>query len=397
MNATLSRVAGRLRQLCRICAAFMMLAYVLLGIPAFAQDNTANTNSAATTKPKTEEPKPNFEFVDGTAVTLAPDALLQFKFDILIKNLGDLGAVPSLELVSDVENRCGPNNLKLIPNKLELIQPKGITVTHVTVFGVKLPATCYIKLTAGNPAGNTSLKPIKLNQQYLTKDFFYPLWISLALAAFVAIATGALARWRIGEIVGANYRLGSPAWELDKSWISNTTVVSSVLATAMGLGALPELTKFASKTGYAALVFMTSLAVIIAPFLSTAFRRGEVKKDADNKNAVVYGTCVWLFLLCGAVTLFAGITQVVVLFLLFDEIFLPYGFWSIGSEPQPWASLNLGLVSTAVLVIALCWYVGHSMFLTIRLQVKSEGNTGFRKGLAADTATASQRPSWPVL
>jgi hypothetical protein len=270
-------------------------------------------------------------------------------------------------------------------------------MTHVAVFGVKLPATCYIKLTAGSQAGNTSLKQIKLNQQYLTKDVLYPLGVGLALAVIVAIATGALARWKIGEIVGANYRLGSPAWELDKSWISNTTVVSSVLATAMGLGALPELTKFASKTGYAALVFMTALAVIIAPFLSTAFRRGEVKKDADNKTAVVYGTCVWLFLLCGAVTLFAGITQVVVLFLLFDEIFLPYGFWSIGSEPQPWTSLNLGLVSTAVLVIALCRYVGQTMFLTIRLQAKSEGNTGFRKGLAADTATASQRPSWPVL
>ena len=109
-----------------------------------------DANSAATTKSKTEEPKPNFEFVDGTASTLAPDALVRFKLDLLIKNSGDLGAVPSLELVSDRENRCGPDNLKLVPDKLELIQPKGVTMTHVTVSGVKLPATCYIKLSAGS-------------------------------------------------------------------------------------------------------------------------------------------------------------------------------------------------------------------------------------------------------
>ena len=64
---------------------------------------------------------------------------------------------------------------------------------------------------------------------------------------------------------------------------------------------------------------MTSLAVIIAGFLFTAFRKGAVKTDAEGKKVVVYETCLWLFLLCGAVTLFAGMTQVVVLFLLFDE------------------------------------------------------------------------------
>jgi hypothetical protein len=402
MNAIVSLVAKRVRRICRAYAAVTTLALVLQRTAVFAEDaspvpvpaTTAATNPAAMPTPA---PTPNFEFVDGVAVTLAPDAFVKFKIDILIKNSGGLAGVPSLELVRDMENRCDPRNLTLNPKNLDEIQPKGVSITHAALSDVKLPAICYIKLTAGNPAGNTSWKQIKLNQEYLTKDVFHPLVAAAVLAAIVAMVTGGVARRRIGAIVGANYRLGSPAWELDKSWISNTTVVSSVLATAMGLGSLPELTKYASKTGYAALIFMTSLAVIIAPFLSTAFRRGDVKKDDKNNSAVVYGTCVWLFLVCGAVTLFAGITQVVVLFLLFDEIFLPYGFWSIGSEPQPWTSFNLGILSTAVLVVALCWYVSHSMFLTIRLQVQSEGQTGFRAGFAVDNATASQRPPWPVL
>jgi len=375
----------------------VMLAFVLPAALAFAQGAAPDANSAATPKSKTEEPKPIFEFVDATASTLAPDASVQFKLDLLIKNSGDLAAVPSLALVSDVENRCGPDNLKLVPDKLELIPPKGVTITHVTVSGVKLPATCYIKLSAGSPAGTTSLKQIKLNQQYVTDDVLYPIYKALGFALIVANATWMLAVLKHGNKVGPKFLVGSPAWELDKSWISNTTVVSSVLATAMGLGALPELTKYASKTGYATLIFMTSLAVIIAPFLFTVFRAGTVKTDADNKTVVDYKTLLPLTLLCGAVTLFAGMTQVVLLFLLFDEILLPYHFWSFGSEPRPWTAWNVGSISTVLLCIALGWYVGQSMFLAISQQVQFNEATGASGGHAVDATAARQRPSWPVL
>jgi uncharacterized membrane protein len=152
------------------------------------------------------------------------------------------------------------------------------------------------------------------------------------------------------------------------------------------------LTKYASKTGYAALAFMTALAVIVAPFIFTAFRVGEVKAD----GSVDYGTWLWLFLLTGAITLAAGMVQVVLLFLLFDEIFLAYHFWSMGSATEPWAWPNLGFISTIVLFAALCWYVGHSMFMTVKLQanpkkVKPAG------GLESDTpAGSAPRPSWTV-
>jgi hypothetical protein len=395
MSTILSAFAGQLWKPPCAWAVLILLAFVCRVNPAFADDAAPNTNAATPPNAKADVPSPSFEFVDGTAAMLSPDASTQFKFDILIKNSGNKDGVPSLEFVSDVENKCHANNLGLVPKKLEKIDPKGVSITHVTVSNVKLPAICYVKLTAGDPAGNTSLKQIKLSQQYLTKDLSNPLYACLVLAVVVALVTWAAACVHI-QCLAPNYMIGSPAWELDKSWISNTTIVSSVLATAMALSALPELTKYASKAGYATLVFMTSLAVIVAPFLFTALRHGVVKRQGNDAGTVVYGTCLWLFLLSGAITLFAGTAQVVVLFLLFDEIFLSYDFWSYGTDRQPWASFNVGLLSTAVLIVALCWYVGHSMFLTIRLQVKATGEQGFRKSQAAGPEP-SQRPSWPVL
>ncbi len=403
MPASARVFAAQIWKLCRGWAAIMLLALLFQAPAAFAED-APDANAAKNSRP---DPKPNFEFVDGAAATLSPDASVSFKFDLLIKNSGDKAGVPSLALLSDRDNKCSSQNLTFEPKdpkkpdepkQPESIEPKGVTVTHVVVSGIKLPATCYVQLTAGagKDAGNTSLKQIKLSQQYLTSDLSCPLVVCLGLAALVGIVTGScVRRWikdKDGHPLGPGYKLGTPTWELDKSWISNTTVVSSVIATAMALGALPELTKYASKTGYAALAFMTALAVIVAPFIFTAFRVGEVKDD----GSVDYGTWLWLFLLTGAITLAAGMVQVVLLFLLFDEIFLAYHFWSMGSAAEPWVLPNLGFISTIVLFATLCWYVGHSMFMTIKLQAnpKKAQNAG---GLVSDApAVPAPRPSWTV-
>jgi hypothetical protein len=412
MPAAVRVFPGRVWKLCRGWAAIMLLALLFQAPAAFA-DDAADANAAKNAKP---DPRPNFEFVDGAAVTLSPDASVGFKFDLLIKNSGDKAGEPWLALLSGMESKCHPQNLAAEPRQkpnepktaeeakkprvLATIEPKGVIIAHVTVSGIELPATCYLQLTAGDPAGkdagNTSLKQIKLSQQYLTKDFYCPLYICFWLAGLVGLVTGICVWRRIkdknGKPVGPLYKVGTPTWELDKSWISNTTVVSSVIATAMALGALPELTTYASKTGYATLAFVTALAVIVAPFLFTAFRVGEAKQD----GGVDYGTCLWLFLLSGAITLFAGMAQVVLLFLLFDEIFLAYHFWSLGSAHEPWAWPNLGFISTIVLVAALCWYVGHSMFMTIKQQANPpKPKPAGRQEFDAPAGPAS-RPSWTV-
>ena len=71
-----------------------------------------------------------------------------------------------------------------------------------------------------------------------------------------------------------NFKLGSPAWDFTKSWSSNTALAGAVISTALALSALPELTKYASKSGYSALALLISFAVIIAPFVFIAFRSG---------------------------------------------------------------------------------------------------------------------------
>jgi hypothetical protein len=394
-------------------ALVALLVFLFQGTAAFAQ--SASVNAAQKSK------EASLEFVDGTAVTLSPDAKVQFKFDILIKNAGDKEGVPSLRLVSYAEDQCGQLSLAreaskkneiLTLEQLETISPKAATVTHATISNAKLPANCYIKLTGGDPVGSSSLKSVKLNQEYLTRDVSCPLYICLGISTGVAFLTWLVADGLLGGLC-LNYRLGAPAWELDKSWISNTTIVSSVIATAMALGALPDMTKYASKAGYAALALMISLVVIVAPFIFTAFRVGKVT-EVDGKKTIFYDGFLGFFLLSGALTLFAGLAQVVVLFLLFDEIFLGYGYWSFGSNRQPWLSLNVGSASTAGVGVALCCYVALSMYATIKLQTEVDVNAGIRqpkkpkmskKKIALDPPVPAPPPvlehppgvSWPVL
>jgi hypothetical protein len=395
----------------------MLLVLVFQATATFAEDGNTKTDAstkteANTTQPKPvdskpkEDPKPSFEFVDAAALTLSPDASVQFKFDIPVKNSGDQAGEASLKLLIDVDKKCDPQNLSTPKEDLISIPPKDVRIAHATVSGVRLPATCYVELSAGDTPGNTSLKQIKLSQEYLTSEISYPLLVCLGIAGLVALGTWVAACVMIKSVC-LNYKLGMPAWEWDKSWTSTTTVVGSLIAGALSLGALPDLTKYASKAGYTALALMITLAVAVAPFLFTALRVGDVKDD----KSVTYGGWLWVFLLSGAITLFAGMAQVVVLFLLFDEIFLNYGFWSIGSDTQPWRSLNIGSVSTVGIVFALCWYVSHSMFLTIKLQTKSDETAGSDGDLttadktldmtkqAKKKAPVVQGPllSWPVL
>ncbi|MGB6956306.1 MAG: hypothetical protein WBE54_13800 [Bradyrhizobium sp.] len=403
MSLTESVFTGQLRKLYRLSVSIALLVFVFQGTAAFAED--ANTKTDANTTKSLQGP--SFDFVDGAVVTLSPDASDQFKFDIPVKNSGGMDGVPSLKLLLDVDKKCDPQNLSIPKEDLTSIPPKGVRIAHATVSGTKLPANCYVELTtAGKLPGNTSLKQIKLSQQYLTSEISYPLLACLEIAVLVAFGTWVTACIRIKSVC-LNYKLGMPAWEWDKSWTSTTTVVGSLITAALSLGALPDLTKYASRTGYAALAFMITLAVAVAPFLFTALRVGDVKAD----GSVTYGGWLWSFLLSGAITLFAGMAQVVVLFLLFDEIFLNYGFWSIGSHTQPWLSFNIGSVSTIGLIFALCWYVSHSMFLTIEIQKRSDRNAGGSDSnrtakdktidatSPAEKATAAQGPllAWPVL
>jgi hypothetical protein len=372
MNTTGYRLAGRVRKLRGMWPA-MLLAFAI-GCP-FAHADDA---------------KPNFAFVDGAAMTLSPDGSGAFKFDISLKNSGADGEA-SLKLLSDKDKGC--DQAEMNPKAKIKLSSNAVAIARFEITNVKLPATCYIELVTEVKDGNSSLKQIKLTQQYVTSTVLTPLyacfWISVAVAAITWIA----AALDLG-VVHPLFKIGPPAWDFAKSWTSTTTLVSAIISTALTLSALPELTKYASKSGYSALALLISLAVTIAPFVFVVFRIGAIASDTVNGKKVLYVAYqgyLWSFLLSCAITLFAGLAQLVLLFLLLDEIFQEYRFWSFSPDHDPW-SLNIGCILTFVLGGALCWYAASSMFLTIKLQM--EANVG--PGKAARRAEGPLL-TWPVL
>jgi hypothetical protein len=357
-NPAVCALIRQLKKLRRAWPTIILLAFALESTLALAQ-----------------EPKqPSFGFVDASAVTISPDGSDRFRLDVAIKNSGTKEGETSLKLLSDMDKKCGQATIAAEPDAVKL-SPNAIAIAHVTISGVKPPATCYVTFAAGpeqeKEQGNAALKQIRLTQQYITSTMSRSLYACILLSVLVAIITWKKASKLEGG-APASYPLGSPAWDFAKSWISTTTLASAAIAAALTLSALPDLTRYASKSGYAALAMLVSLAVVVAPFVFVAFRAGAIGKDSDGNATVVYEGCLWLFLVSGAITLFAGLAQVVVLFLLLDEIFLEYDFWSFSSDHQPWLSLNVGFVSTVALFVALCRYVSHSMLLTIELQKQAD-------------------------
>jgi hypothetical protein len=306
-------------------------------------------------------------FIDGSAATLSPDRSGTISFDVAVKNSGtDKGKI-ELDFVGPGRTECGKITPAFHPEG-DLL-PNAIAVAHIVVRGASLPATCYLALT-GDKERNTSLKQLKFAQHDITSEISYALYISLGLSAIVSIVTFMVAR-RLLEGVSARYELGSPAWDFAKSWISTTTLVGAVISTALTLSALPDLTRYASKSGYAALAMLISLVVIVAPFVFVAFRSGIVGKDpvTPGQETMFYRGRLWLFLASGAMTLFASLAQVVVLFSLLDEIFFQA---SNSHDRLPWSTSIVGPASAVALMGALCWHVGHSMFLTIKLQKEAD-------------------------
>jgi hypothetical protein len=174
-------------------------------------------------------------------------------------------------------------------------------------------------------------------------------------------------------------------------------LVGGIISTALALSALPELTKYASKSGYSILALLISFIVIVAPFVFTADRSGKVERDKAGNYSVVYQGTLWRFVLSCAITLFAGLAQLVVFFLLLHEIFQGFGFWSYTSDSQPW-SCNLGSIMTFVLGLALCAYTCRSIYLTIDLQNTANTNaTDDRAKLREGDHVGPSILSWPML
>jgi hypothetical protein len=320
-----------------------------------------------------DEAKPNIVFVDGTAVTLSPNSSNEFNFDTPLKNTGSIPGEASVELLSGSDNGCGPGQVVKPKGKIKL-SPNAVEITQFEISNVKLPTICHIQLKTDGTDGNTSLKQIKLTQQYSTLTVLLTL-----LGCFIISLVTAGAAWSKTR-PSWDFKLGPPAWDFTKSWSSNTSLAGAIIVTALTLSALPELTQYASKSGYSILALLIAFAAIVAPFVFTAFRSGVIKKDPTTKLPFVeYHGFLCLFLISCAITMFAGLAQLVVAHWLLYEIFREYSLsWLL-------------LVSMAALGGSMCVYACYSMRLTIQLQAGASTPT--------DNALAQKVPmlSWPIL
>ena len=338
------------------------------------------------------EIKTNFSFVDGAAITVSPGSAGALKFDAAIKNSGVSGAATTA-LIGDgcAQTEASP----LASEKLDALKTNAVAVVTFTISGVTLPRSCYVELVS---EGGTSLKQIKLTQSYATCTVMIFLLTCLLVSS--AVAYCASRRATVQQSVNWKFQLGNPAWDFAKSWTSTTTLVGGIISTALALSALPELTKYASKSGYSVLALLISLVVIVAPFIFSASMVGKVHREKQGKYSVEYKGRLWIFTISCAVTLFAGLAQLFVFFFLLHEIFHGYFFWP-SLEAAPF--VNLGLLPTVILAAVLCCYARHSILLTVELQEAADTNAAElttvngAKDEAQREHVGSPMLTWPVL
>jgi hypothetical protein len=340
MKTTGSRLAGQAGRL--IVRFAIVLAGLTACILAWAED----------------APPPRLVFADETAVTASPDKNGKFAFDFTIKNAGgnaDASGKPgegALTLNHEMGKGCTNAQLAATPKAPIQLKSNAVTVVHVEITQAELPATCYVELSTTGPTGNTSVKQVKLNQQYVTSTFVTPLVRGLGISLAIVAITGLLCG-------GWGLRFGPPAWEFAKSWASTTTFAGGAFTTAVAFSVLPELTKYASKAGYAILSLLISLLVVVAPFVFSGLRDGEIKWDEKNHQyGVVYHGGFFFFWLSCALTLFAALAQLIVVFVVYREMF---------PDIDPWAR-DVPFYVMVGLGVVLCVYAILTIRLTIKLQ-----------------------------
>jgi len=321
----------------------------------------------------------NIAFLDGGTTTLAPNGAGAFEFDSPIKNSGKISGTPSFLLRSGQDDPCTAMTIEATIEKKQpaSLEPNEIAIVHFKISNVKLPAVCYLELTTNAKndgiVGRT-VKQLKLSQKYATWTLIYRLVGCIIATVVTLLFVALLTRRQLFSL-----KIGSPAWEFaTKSWFSTLTVAGGVVSAGIAISSLPELTVYASKSGYATLVLLLSLAVVAAPFFFLLIRCGK----AEGNEVKYSGHVIGFFVACG-VTLLSGLAQLAIFFLILVEIFRDYFYLQ-----------TVACVLTVVSGVALCWYCGYSMYLTIQLQ-KQEA-----KRISNNTAAppeTPQMPSWPLL
>ena len=343
------------------------LALVIAGAPAAHADDQPSG--------------PKIDFVDSSAMTIAPEPDGTFATDVALKNTGKEAGRADVVLKNEACSKAGKAAFE---NEVNIKQGE-FAIARLIISGVDLPKTCYVELQTLKEKEQSvvarSLKQLKLSQLFLTWKVGN--WLIAALIG--SFGTMIIA---FGIVVGRHgapcrFWLGSPSWDFAKSWTSTLTVAGAILSAALTLSALPELTQFASKPGYGTLVLLFSLVVLFAPIAFVGFMRGEVKQGKDGKFLVVNEGNGLLFFFTCFLTLAAGLGQIAVFCLLLIETLV-----KMDSRAS-----TAGCVLAILLGLPLVVHSINSMRLTFDLEKKWRDSGG---GMA-DAVTVVERPSWPLL
>lgn len=352
----------------------LVVVMLAIGFSVAHAQQPATPQAAQAEQHPAPPPPANIVFVDAAAVTLAPDSSGSFKLDTALKNSGGNPGTPSFNLRCVETTPCDKKTLT--PKPAIGSMPANTTeIAHFSLTGIELPATYYIELVTTEGEGkaskitNTSLKQIKLTQKYATWDVILAFAACLIASMSVMIATRIAVYLKLG-LLPKGFKVGGPAWEFTKSWSSTLTFAGATVTAALALGALPELTKNASRNGYAIMALWIALIVVIAPLSFVILRNGSIVKDKKTEEeGVEYTGGILAFFSSCALTLFSGLAQLLVLFLLGDELFRGYGAWSWRLvDHDPWW-IGTGSILILVAAAMLCVHTLVSARLTIELEL----------------------------
>jgi len=154
-------------------------------------------------------------------------------------------------------------------------------------------------------------------------------------------------------------RMGAPTWDFSKSWANNLTVLTSIVATVLAFGFLPQQTVFLSRSGYLALNSLLVMLLGFAPILFGLIRVPLVTPLTPGTDPQYQGI-VGGFVASCLITLWAVLAQLIVIGLLIEEL-----RWATIISRSTAISLEFTLSALAVALIA---YATESVYFTAKGQ-----------------------------
>jgi hypothetical protein len=225
-------------------------------------------------------------------------------------------------------------------------------------------------------------------------------WLVVLVPGCLALVeVAAVARRLRAKDITLDHRMGSPSWKASESWSSNLTVGGALVNGVLSLALVSELTVFMTKASYTVLTMLLAAFALLAPLAYGISRRRVVGKEpaasvVTAQNILVpqpdavdeFEGTVRVFLLAGALTLWASGGQLVTFALLIVEV------WRFGALSGPLATI---VVALSFFVLAGLLQHGFTSMLEFGLQAKAEREETRpnREGIVV----RRQAPTWKLL